>query len=118
MTDRAPLPDVCRVWPQPRGTKTAPMRWYSTHAEYRALFEQALTHGGEDALAVIWHSSRRSPGSGLTRWFAPGVPMHTTGAHYTSSRGTVWHGYFVPARLALDAADEGHITFLDRPAPE
>lgn len=106
------LPDVTRDWPTPRGVKRRPARWLSDGPDgYRAYVQAALDRDGPGALMSICNDAPRHPGSPLTRWFCPGVPMHATGETITGHPdGRARHVFLVPAQAALLALDAGHIT--------
>lgn len=109
------LPEVVQDWPPPRGHKQRPARWIGGNAtQYRAFFQGVLDEQGPDALARIWNDAPRSPTAGLTRWYCPGVPMHTTG-ECVQEESRPMYGFFVPAQAALLALEHGHVLCRKRP---
>lgn len=109
------LPEVVQAWPPPRGHKQRPARWIGGDAaQYRAFFQGGLDEQGPDALARIWNDAPRSPTAGLTRWYCPDVPMHTTGKCF-EEEGRLRYGFFVPAQAALLALEHGHVLCRKRP---
>lgn len=102
------VPELVQAWPVPLRTKMNAARWYGTEAEYRAFFEHIIEIAGEDALALVYNDSPRTPTSHPTRWFAPGLPMHYTGEQI-SRNGKVMYLYLLPAQAALMALDGGFV---------
>lgn len=104
------LPPSVQAWPAPGGVKRRPAHWMRPERAYRAFLEAVLRAQGEDALALIWHDGPRTPRSPLTRWCCPGVPIHTSG-HQAQQGARPLHGYYLPARAALQAAECGLVHF-------
>ena len=107
------MPSVVDGWPAPRGTKQQPANWWGTAEEYTALMHRALAAEGSEALALMHHDGRRTPDSHLTRWWAPGVPMHYAGSVVQDGE-TTWHAYLVPAQAALSALADDLIRIRPR----
>lgn len=104
------LPPSVQDWPTPSGVKCQPAHWMHPQSEYRTFLEGVLRQHGPDALALIWHDAPRTSASPLTRWFCPGLPIHTSG-HQVQQGSRTLHGYHLPAQAALQAAERGLVRF-------
>lgn len=106
------LPESVQEWPPPLRLKVRPAQWYGSETEYRAFFEQVVAEQGENALALVYNDSPRTPSSHPTRWFCPGLPMLYTGKKDSLSGRSIYF-YLLPAHAALEALDAGLVHCRD-----